>query len=180
MSTTITQYGRVKLDTTNLQNLRAELQKAVKMRVNVGVLASHTKRDDGETNAEVGMKMEYGSKTESRTSPAQEKARGRGPMFWPAGYPARSWLLIPIAVELPKQLKKIDPKLWLEAIAVKGVRYSLGLLGQQAENTIQLAFNTQGFGRWPNNSKRTVLWKGSAEPLKDSLQLQNSISSEVI
>jgi hypothetical protein len=53
-------------------------------------------------------------------------------------------------------------------------------LGEIAENIIQGAFESGGYGTWDKNSDRTIKEKGSSRPLIDSGQLRDSITSDVV
>ncbi len=167
----------VSLVTLGLSAFKRKLKAADKARVEVGIFSDHNARDDGETNAEVGAKMEFGSFEESVTTTEQEVARGRRPMSW-QGNPARSFLHMPINTELPSVLKAEREEL-IKSFTEDGPRPMLERVGFMAEAVIQDAFDTGGFGSWPENSEKTKKWKGSDKPLIDSSQLRESISSRV-
>lgn len=171
----------VKLRTKGLNSLKRMLADAEKSVVDVGIFADHNARDDGETNAEVGAKMEFGSIEESTASDAQLAARGRNySPIW-SGNPARSFLEMPLTTDLPHRVKDqgklivstiIDPTL--------GPKDALAMIGEMGERSVAAAFDTEGFGEWPPNSEITKDWKGSDKPLIDSGQLRDSISSRVV
>lgn len=169
--------GSVTLNTKALQAFKRQLKKAEKSRVEVGIFSENAARDDGESNVEVGAKMEFGSAEDSETSLKQQQARGRGPMMW-HGNPARSFLMMPITTELPIVIRSEHAQLE-KSFVEDGAPAMLEQVGFMGEAVVQDAFDTQGFGTWPNNSKKTVEWKGSDKPLIDSTQLRKSVSSRV-
>ena len=52
-------------------------------------------------------------------------------------------------------------------------------VGVVAEEVIQEAFATRGFGKWKANKPSTIARKGSDSPLIDTGQLRRSITSKV-
>lgn len=171
----------VTLDTKGLQAFKRSLGKADKARVQVGIFESHNARDDGETNASIGAKMEFGSMAESTPSDKQAASRGRTGKHRPTwvGNPARSFLDMPVKTELPEVIRAESDSL-VSAFVDGGAKPMLEMVGFMAEASIQEAFETGGFGTWDANSDKTKEWKGSDKPLIDSHQLRESISSRVV
>lgn len=170
------------LDLKGLQNIQRHMMQADKLVVAVGILPETNGRDDGETNASVGAKQEFGAAPGevSFTTAAQMAARGRGFMSWLAGWPARSFLRMPLMTRLPGQVQAQGGQFWKTLVEGGGIPQALEFLGFLGQAVIAEAFQTRGFGRWPANSRRTILWKKSGEPLIDSRQLEQSITSRVI
>jgi hypothetical protein len=169
----------VSLNTKGLQALKRSLKKSVNVATQVGIFSGHASRDDGQTNVEIGQKMEFGSVEKSTASPAQKQARGRpgkAPIW--KGNPARSFLVMPVTTELPDLIKKERAELASDYVN-HGATFLMERIGFLAEASIQGAFDTQGYGTWEPNAKKTVEWKGSNKPLIDSDQLRRSISSRV-
>lgn len=170
--------------TLNLAPLRLtkkRMDDCAKYRVKVGILKETNDRDDGEGNADVGFKMEFGSRGQtSFTSDAQMAARGRGFMSWPAGWPARSFIRMPIMMHFPQAVVNEGEAYWRKAFEHGGVKTLLEWLGFLANAVVLEAFDTGGYGSWPKNSRRTILWKKSSKPLIDSSQLERSITSKVV
>lgn len=178
MKTYVNAGGTVTLDTQKLTLLRQALVGFERARVRVGILGGGV-RPDGETNASIGLKMEYGQMTPSCTTPQQEKALNRGPMCW-SSIPERSFLRMPMIKKLPDEIKTITTLDWVELIITTGYLNTLSFLGAMAEGVIQNAFDTRGFGHWLPNSWRTVLWKKSSQPLVDTGQLRQVITSKAV
>lgn len=149
--------GSVSLDMKPLRQLRNQLTKASKSEVDVGIFSENTaRRDDELTNAEVGFKNETG-----------------------AGVPTRSFLRMPLMQKLGTQIAENAPWVFQPLQEEADVKKTLERVGFQAEAVIREAFDTQGFGKWPDNSPQTVAIKGRNEPLVDTTQLRESISSRV-
>ena len=169
----------VTLNTAGMEEFWGEMLATLESAVKVGVLRTTNARDDGTTNAEVGLKNEFGDPRPSQTTAAEEAARGRGPMAW-EGTPKRSFLRMPLLEHLPVKITSETDTL---RAVVEGASPGLTLpeaIGELAVQTVQEAFDTAGFGEWPANSPRTINWKGSSQPLLDSHQLRESITSEVV
>lgn len=145
----------VTLNTQGLQALKRKLKTAEGARAEVGIFSSHDARDDGESNATIGYKNEYG-----------------------IGVPIRSWLEMPIKTELPKIVRNDSAEL-ADAFVKYGAKAMLERVGFMGEAAIQDAFNTGGFGTWPANSEWTLQFKRGDKPLIDTTQLRQSVSSRV-
>lgn len=129
--------------------------------VKVGVLSNSNSRDDGNSNATIGLKHEFGSFSER--------------------IPRRSFLRFPIeyqAREIVSKWTKIKNKFSKDLVngSLKDVMAKLGVL---AEIAIQEAFASRGFGQWKPNSYFTIKQKGSASPLIDTAELRKSVTSKV-
>ena len=129
--------GKVSLNKKNLQELIKELAKTEKARVKVGVLAGKVSRDDdGEfNNADIGAVHELGSKS--------------------SGIPQRSFLRMPAEKKLPAELKKREKKIF-KLITEQGVEQGLKTIGVLAENVVDTAFETSGYGSWAPNTPATI------------------------
>lgn len=138
--------------------------KATKMpKVRVGILgaAASKPHEKGGTNYEVGLAHEFGS-------PKRK-------------LPARSFLRIPLADKLNKELETsnlLTKERMAEVLKQGSIVPWLSQVAIVAERIVRGAFDTQGYGRWPG-------WKNpgyknlSMQVLKDTGQLQESITSEV-
>ena len=130
--------------------------------IHVGVLGSHAGAradNSGMTNAEIGAKNEYGSKSEH--------------------IPRRSFLEMPMVLHFGKFLQKQAVEL-LEVMAASGAQGFLRGTAIVAEQTIDKAFETGGFGIWPPNAPLTIFLKKSAKPLIDLGYLRASIASRIV
>jgi hypothetical protein len=180
-------YVEVKLNTDKLEELTSTLLSAYFTRVGIlgsktdrmktiagkrtygwgetkTVVAAHKKsRDEAstKTNAEIGLKHEFG-----------------------LGVPRRSFLELPLFV---KSSDLMQCRKELQDVVFAGEGESLGkwkhaykMLGIYAENIIQEAFETGGFGQWQADSDITIAKKGSSMALIDTGQLRASITSDVV
>lgn len=132
----------------------------------VGILGDTNQRTKGElTNAEIGFTNEFGRMT---------------------GYPRipeRSFIRMPLKTYLHKKLKtkkSLTGEQLEKAIAEGKTEQFAEKVGLVAEEVIQEAFATNGFGQWAPNAPMTVELKGSDSPLIDTGQLRRSITSKVI
>lgn len=94
--------------------------------------------------------------------------------------PPRDFLMMPLTEkkkDLINFLGSPAVKKRIEAGNIKGV---FGLLGLKAEEIVQNAFQSSGFGKWPALKPATIKAKGSSKPLIDTGQLRRSIASEVV
>ncbi len=128
--------SRVDLNLAPLEMLSADIKANARARVHVGVLRDHNARTDGSDagNATIGLVHEFGSPTKN--------------------IPERSWLRMPLIVALPKVIEEAGPGFWKRLVLERGVLVGLKALGIAAEDAIQQAFETGGFGRWPAWSVR--------------------------
>lgn len=181
----------VRLNLAEMKALGAELKKAKRARVRVGVLGSKadrfnidtsTSESDPLNNPTLGLIHEFGTKGEvvtvasGETGPHAQKdiqIRTRAPI------PARSFLRMPLTLELPREIEKIGRAVWRKIILKKGIVAALGDLGTTARNVVDKAFETGGFGQWAPNSPVTIRRKGSSKPLIDTAQLRKSVTYEV-
>lgn len=133
----------VHLHLEEMKKLRAELEKAKGARVKVGVLGNTTGRwgpgSGNWTNAGLGVVHEFGSIQRN--------------------VPARSFLRMPLMTRLPKKVDEIGRATWRSIVLTKGIMPALGSLGLVAENLVQRAFETGGFGQWAQLSPRYARWK---------------------
>lgn len=171
-------FGKVQLDISKLEAIERELKKHYAVRV--GIMGSKaTGRQDiirrgfisvngkvkpaaspsALTNAAIGLVHEKGSKT--------------------MGIPRRSFLEMPLEVRLPKYLNAFGQKV-LDGLTTANLKQTYVQLGILAENIVQSAFKTGGFGRWPKLKDATVKRKGSSAILIDTAQLRRSVASVVV
>jgi phage gpG-like protein len=156
----------VKLEFKKLQNFIKYLKKGMPP-VKVGILGDTAGRNSGElNNAQIGFTNEFGKMT---------------------GYPkipARSFLRMPLQSiyfkEKLRSKKSLSAKEFEKAIATGKADEFSKKVGMVAEETIQEAFSTNGFGNWKENAAYTIEKKGSSSPLIDTGQLRRSITSKVL
>lgn len=128
----------------------------------VGVLAATNQREDdqGVTNAEIGLVHEFGSKTQ--------------------GIPERSFLKLPLEMKRKELMKVLDSGAAKAAFEANDTEKIFELLGLKAEEIIQGAFESGGYGMWPALSQITVKKKGSSAILIDEGELRRAIISDVV
>lgn len=154
----------VKAEFKKLQNCIKFLKQGMPS-VIVGILGDTNNRTQGEqTNAEIGFTNEFGKMT---------------------GYPRipeRSFIRMPLKTRLEPKIKTkkslTGPELEKAIAEGKTVEFATKI-GLVAEEVIQEAFATNGFGEWAPNAPMTVELKGSNSPLIDTGQLRRSITSKV-
>ena len=170
--------NRIRINTKGIEKLGKALADKYSIKVGImGTKASKLHQDSDLTNAQIGMIHEFGSNKRN--------------------IPQRSFLRQPLMEHLPTYLSKKEEfksKAIDEAIK-EGTLFVLARkVGAVAEEVIQEAFATRGFGKWAKNSNITVNggWirtssgkafyvkgKGSDSPLIDTGQLRRSITSKV-
>lgn len=155
-------------DTLNVEGLD-RLVKALKRKpplCHVGILgSSERKPKEGDksvkSNAEVGAVHEFGA-------PAR-------------GIPQRSFLRVPISERLEKEMVSLNlmtTEKLKQVIKTGSLVPWMREVANAAVFVVMDAFQTGGFGKWPS-------WKGknytnnTGQLLKDTLQLRDSITSEV-
>ena len=144
----------------NLDGLE-ELQKQAKgYLARVGILGGDAGKQHigGITNSELGVIHEFGN----------EKM------------PIRSFLRMPIDTHKKEILKSMEGTKARDAFAKKDFVRFFHLLGQSARSIVLQAFETGGFGHWPDITEATKAAKGSSAILVNSAQLKNSITEDVV
>lgn len=116
------------------------------------------------TNAQIGIMHEYGVK-------------GKTGSGWQV--PPRSFLWMPLSMHL---MAAVNDKASVinKNLNAADVFKCYELLGIIAENVVQEAFKTGGFGTWPKLAPATIARKGSDKILIDTSQLRRSITSRVV
>lgn len=167
--------ARFDADTVKVEGLDKML-KALKQKppvARIGILGDKTNRKGGHvTNAEIGAAHEYGS-------PAR-------------GLPPRSFLRVPIAERLQKEMEKqgaLSKAEFKEVMKTGSVLPWLKKIAAMAEGIVRGAFDTAGYGKWPGWKDPNYLAKlerqrkggyaHAGQVLVDSTQLRDSITSEV-
>jgi hypothetical protein len=145
----------VRLHIVEMRQLRQALQTARNARVRVGVLGNKADRFDDAgskqklNNPSLGLTHEFGSMTRN--------------------IPARSFLRMPLRTRLPARMEQIGRAFWRAMILKRGPLYALRALGVEAENIVQEAFETGGFGHWPKWSPRYARWRAAYERARSKL-----------
>lgn len=154
----------------DLHALRAELNKSKGARVRVGLLGNKAARFDADWNKEkknnptIGLEHEFGVKGDGTSPPL----------------PARSFLRMPLMTRLKDKIQQIGTAVFRALVMKRGIKVALENLGATAENTIQEAFNTGGFGQWQPLSPTTIRRKKSTAILIDTAQMRKAVTSRVV
>ena len=155
----------IKLDISKMETLLKFLKGGMPS-IKVGIMGQKNKRDKGiPTNAEIGFVNDFGKMT---------------------GYPripARSFIRVPLQFHFYEKLlskKSLSQKEFEKAVKEGKADKFAEKVGLVAEETIQEAFATRGYGEWRPNAQKTIEQKGSDSPLIDTGQLRRSITSKVI
>ena len=112
------------------------------------------------TNAEIGAIHEFGRNSKPRI-------------------PQRSFLWMPLKLYLQDYVNK-KASVFNRYITLADHHKMYELLGITAENVVQAAFQSGGFGNWEDISEYTKQRKGSDKILIDTSQLRKSITSRVV
>lgn len=154
--------ANIKVNLTGLDKLTKAL--GGKFSIKVGIMGSNAQRKNGEgplSNAEIGFINEFGSYSKK--------------------IPPRSFLQMPLRLYLADYLlkKKAFSQQAIDEAVKNGTLLDLAKkVGIVAEEVIQQAFATRGFGQWKPNAHSTVKSKGSDSPLIDTGELRRSITSK--
>jgi hypothetical protein len=164
----------VKLD---IEKLTA-IQKAIgaKMVAQVGILGVKSNRlETGKVSKEGGHKKtkEASDMTNADIGLAHEKG------VKSQNIPRRSFIEVPLRTK-DLDLNKVKASLWQAFTTGKStIKEAYTKLGIAAENIIQGAFKTGGYGQWAPLDEKTIKRKKSASILIDTAQLRKSITSRV-
>ena len=94
--------------------------------------------------------------------------------------PARDFLLMPIMKKRRELIQSLQTGSMRDAFMKGDYKKMMELLGVKAEEIVQQAFETSGFGSWAPNKPATIAAKGSSAPLINTAQLRKSVSSDVV
>ena len=148
-------------DTRKLETI-IKIMKDNKLKVRVGILGDNGSRKEGSlNNASIGVFHEFGT----------------------VKMPQRSFLRMPLNAKLDKYIqnsKGIFSKKVINGIYEERSLISLlKRVGKVAERVIDDAFQTRGFGIWPDLQAETWMRKKNLQILVETGQLRRSITSEV-
>lgn len=181
----------VSIDLSKLEKMREEIEK--KYMARVGVLGQKTNRVPmitGESHDRYKLRLKklnqivkkgFGS-FEIRNN--QEKTNAEIGLIHEMGslslhIPRRSFLEMPLTLKLFSYGKVFGDQI-MKGIDSGNIRPSYVNLGIKAEQIVQLAFASRGFGQWQENAQSTIERKKSSSPLIDTAQLRRSITSDVV
>ncbi len=151
---------QIKFNLNGMEKLRQQVGDSYITRV--GILGGHAMRKSNGpmNNAEIGTIHEFGSEA--------------------AQIPPRSFLRMPIEEkrkELMSSFATSSTKAAMETGDFKKVFQNLGV---RAEDIVDQAFSSGGFGHWHALKQSTIDAKGSSVILIDTSQLRRSITSDVV
>lgn len=150
-------------DFSQLENLVKNLEK--KHYVDIGILGETNETVEGNiTLAGIGAVHEFGT---------DRAGRGNSTVI-----PERSFIRMPLETGQSQIEKAVEPRIkeLLEKGDIKGIFKLIGIAG---EARIQEAFETGGFGEWPDIADSTKERKGSDAILIDDGSLRKAITSKV-
>lgn len=164
-------------DLKGIEGLKERVRKLRNTSINIGVFAGNY--PNGTSIASVGLWHEFGS-----VSNSLKVFKYKGKTIFSSGYPARSWLRMPLK---SKRFKVLNDREFLKSILIvamsndKELDKWLNYIGLEAVQIIREAFLTGGFGKWDNNMNPLyVELKGSADsPLMDTSLLVSSVEYKI-
>jgi len=123
----------------------------------VGILRKAARSDSSLTNADIGIKHEFGEE----------------------GMPIRSFLRVPITDNLMSYLKdaKVDEQVMMKVVEEEGLAALVEKITITAQKIVLDAFDNGGFGKWPPSNMKN---KKNKQTLVETQQLRNSIEWDVI
>ena len=173
--------GKVSFDIGELKALARSIKASKNLRVRVGLFPDKATRAP-ETPEEAlfrAVMRQHGAEPEGAISnPALGAIHEFGSKK--RNIPARSWLRMPILLYLRPAVEGRGRAFWKSVVSTKGLRPALKKLGIVAENVIQNAFESGGFGHWQALKPATIKAKGSTSILIDSAQFRKAVASKVV
>ncbi len=159
----------VKINLTGLKTLMRQVEELPTVRAEVGLFADNAgrvaERGRVQDNPSLGLIHEFGMIFTIIGSKAL--------MY----IPERSFIRVPLMTRLGPLVQDTN---WFAIMAKQGVKRMLAHLGTLAEDVIQEAFATGGYGLWPQLAPATIRRKGSSAILIESAQMRKAISSRVV
>ena len=150
----------VHVNVNGLDNIKRAMKNKYVAYVGIlGSKATEEHENSDYTNAQIGAVHEFGSISNN--------------------IPARSFIRMPLEAEMGKWIAKEGKRYFNDAVN-GNLQHFFTRVGLKAEEIIQDAFVTRGFGQWAENKPATIARKGSSMPLIDTGALRASISSEVV
>ena len=161
-------------DFKGIKNLAENLAKLKGLQAKVGVFGGRHP-GSGESIPDIAMLHEFGSQT-------ARSFNYKGQTIKIKGVPTRSFLRMPLTTRKSKVIgdKEEMKKYVIYALQTGHVNVPLEIMGRRAEEVIQDAFDSGGYGQWDKNiSKEYIALKGSDTPLIDTGFLRQSITSKL-
>lgn len=154
------QQTKLSMNLEGLESLARTLGNDLVARV--GVLGGNNARNagDGLGNADIGLIHIFGT------------LDGR--------IPPRDFLKLPLEAKKRELMKALEGNAAKTAIQQGDYEKAFAILGAKAEEIIDGAFKSRGYGQWQPNAASTIRAKGSSAPLIDTGELRRSITSDVV
>lgn len=152
--------SKIRVNLDGLEEIKRKVGNTYRTRV--GILGSNANRaaDSGINNATLGVIQMFGSVSRN--------------------IPPRDFLTMPIEHNKRDLIRGLGSGAMRDAFNRGDYKRMFELLGVKAEEFVQMAFETGGFGRWAPNAPSTIARKGSSAPLIDTGQLRRAITSDVV
>lgn len=151
---------KITMNLQGLEDMAAEI--GGRFHARVGVLGAKATRPSGNgtlNNAELGTVHQFGRLDGS--------------------IPARDFLKMPLEDNRQELVKSMGSAPARAAFKAKDYKKLFAILGVKAEEFVQQAFDTGGFGKWKPLKPATVKRKGSAAILINTAELRKAITSDV-
>ena len=150
----------IRFNLDGLEDIKEKIGKTYRTRVGIIGDKASKPHEGGITNATLGLIQMFGSLTRK--------------------IPARDFLLMPLMTKHREIMVSFGTTSMRAAFAAGDYRRMFAMLGVKAEEIIQQAFETKGFGRWAPNAPATIDRKGSSMPLINFGELRRAVSSDVV
>lgn len=150
----------IRFNLDGLEDIKQKIGKTYRTRVGIIGDKASKPHEGGITNATLGVIQMFGSVTRN--------------------IPPRDFLLMPLMTKHRKIIQSFGASSMRAAFANGDYRRMFAMLGVKAEEIVQQAFETKGFGRWAANAPATIRAKGSSQPLINTGELRRAVSSDVI
>lgn len=156
----LTDNVKIKFDNKGFDIIKKALSDNYKTRVGIlGANGSRVHEDSDLTMAEIGAIHELGSISDK--------------------IPARSFIKMPLELKAFEWIKDNKDR-YFKYLKLGKIKQFYKDLGFGAEDIINQAFTSSGFGAWLPLKPSTIKKKGSSMPLLDTGALRGSISSTVL
>jgi len=126
----------------------------------VGIIGGHNAREGDFGNADIGCIHELGSLSNN--------------------IPPRSFLRMPLELKRQDLMSAFSSAGAKDALSRGEYKKVFEILGIKAEEIVQAAFSSGGFGQWPALKPATARAKGSSAILIDTSELRRAQSSDVV
>lgn len=148
---------KITQDFTKLNQLNKNAKQ--KLVTKVGILGNKKNRQGSQDNATIGAVHEFGSITKN--------------------IPRRSFLNDPLRLKAKEINATLAKSIPANITKNNGMFIVFSQIGAKAEQIVQQAFSTGGFGKWEDLKERSIKAKRSSSKLINTGQLRRSISSSV-